>query len=347
MLWAGYYRPDVQCITCQYGSYYCPGENARYACGNTLVTRFTNPTSYSQCLCPQSGSYFTGSSCSLCVLPYYCPDLWNRFMCPLPIQASAMLSASTPTTPVYCACAGGTYGPGCIPCPSGYYCRESTTMRWNYARLFDVITTAPLTSTSALSDAIHGALLAYYTAPGNTDLVYGTDTLEYAYVYIYNSSHALTTSVTFHAMVMVQQTREAVGWVDAVTMYQAYASRTGGVVSSVASNNAYVLDRNMLNVAQPAQCPGGQVPNSAATDCMCRAGSYLSSRVLSSLVCSQCPQGTFKPSANTDSECTVCTGNSTNADVGATACDVPLVQSAAHRVVSSPLLVVLLIALLI
>ena len=286
------------------------------SCGADLVSLVPHPTSESMCMCPSSGSYYGGgASCAQCSSPSYCPDQWNSFTCPGISAAAHMTTSQAKTTPAYCVCADGFYGPACRPCPDGFYCKYGTTMA-NQAQLFDVSTTGVLSSVdiATLTEEIRLSLLNFFSLPANSPLIYDSDTTSYMYIKIYNTTHT-SNRYSYRAMVMVQLVRPAtIGWQDIVTR-NAY----GGAATAVLNNVAFISEAITLAVTQPARCTTGQ-PNVAATACVCQAGTYQASAPGAALSCLPCQLGTFMQTPNPSSACTICPLNATTTAEGSTAC---------------------------
>ena len=170
----GFYRVSGSCVACAAGPYYCSGGDTPTACGSGLRTLTGGANSSLQCLCQSTGTYNNPaitSGCTPCTVDTtsYCPDQWSIQSCPPHADAASMSASLGTTTPAYCACLGGYYGPGCTACPSGMACPHNAQAT-NVARLFVVVTQAGggvgAAGAQALVAAVLSVLQTYYSGPG-------------------------------------------------------------------------------------------------------------------------------------------------------------------------------------
>ena len=333
----GFYRNAGVCIACTPGQNYCPGGDSSQACGSQLSTSSTSSpnadpySQYSQCLCSRTGSYFppSGPLCALCdsTSISYCPDKWNIIPCPGTVDASLMSIALGTTTPAYCVCGDGLYGPGCIPCPPNNICPRNINP-YNMAQLFVIKTPKAVLNDAdiaALSATLNGALQVYYNGQVQS-LIYGSTPSEYVHLYVYNVSHATNYRDTYRIMVMVQQRTEDRGWVGVVTgATNLLSTQTQGAITSIVTDDSYTGASIQIPASRPEKCGELlQVPNpSKPTQCMCAAGAYTTTPP-PTLKCALCKSLTFssKPDSDTCANCP--SGWSTGGAAGATNCTTPI-----------------------
>lgn len=315
-----YYSQNSGCVACSLSNY-CPGnsDQAQYTCQpSALRTTVTAAYSSKQCLCPISGYYFNAQSqsCAMCAAGQYCPDQWNVFSCPSPMDVKR-ISSSSSITSSGCVCQAGTYGATCQPCPQGMICPASTgNTMVAQGKLFHV-KLGPASAgkcdvqrlRGSLTSTISSLLQVYFASAPQMGLT-ADNFAAYVYMNLYNTTNAADLTQPCTLMVTTHVATSSSNWVDFL-IQSAEASYLAGTANLVSGLTAWgTTDINAYAIVNvPMICPAMQVPDAASsyTRCICAAGAYATSISSSNTVtCTACPKDTYTSSPNTVLTCLKC-----------------------------------------
>ena len=353
------YYKDSEEDACQLclENYYCPGKSLGKKVCQSPLTSGTGSLSELQCICRTSGTYSSKSAtapslssqqqqstaattCNACEIGYFCPNRYDRF--PLPMRHRS--EASSAVAPSSYSCLPGFFGPGCRPCPANKVCNSLTKSR-NQAVVLKVSRTPAQNETSffneaALHSEIRSVLLAYFlSTPQTVSLIpnlHQKDTLE-QYTHLQRLIYTRQTHADLeHLSITVQipdddsiasitqpsLNWEQTGWINALLQYNFASSPLSGIsaLQTVSEDSVFVSTGSLLANA-PTDCStaSNQAPNSDSSECVCRAGAYMSKQT--PLTCSLCSVNTFLMTPNKLYLCNACpAGTSTKGLTGSSNC---------------------------
>jgi hypothetical protein len=289
------------CSDCPEG-YYCQ-DGLKTECGSGLTTiSSVNARSEWDCVCGlgrSAASTSSSVSCADCAVGAWCPNQWDSIACPGAVDLQRMGGTFNAIYPYACVCAAGSTGPGCTPCPVGYFCAAGATTVTNYVLGLSLSFVAYPQSSGAICDVLQQRLLVYFqkTDPG---------------VQIYCAYIAASTLRTRPLGVLMVQTISASQAERMAEIWSNFTSPAGDftVVATDTQTSSFDVASNV-----PKLCPvPGKIPLADGTSCQCAAGFKTSA----SNQCIACDANYYKAAPGVGG-CTACPSGTTSA-VGASVC---------------------------
>lgn len=299
--WAAVSGTTMSCQICSASSFFCEG-GVRRNCPDGTMTQMDGASSVNNCICPINGQFFAQSllspstRCTSCQAgDTWCPNRWLSLSCPG--NKRTLLtppSAGIPVSPIHCQCAGGFTGPGCVFCPDGFYCPDTSRSLATNLAVYYTFAQTPLTD--LVLGFIRAYFQTYFSVPATRPVNYNPNALD---LILYIQAVPLSNRTSFGIMVMIQVEGSAsqfTAWPSALQDYllQRRVNVTG---RDPLTSIPYSMQ---VPVNRPLQCMVSKVPDPSAVSCICAPG--FESR---GEQCSACPVNTFKANSGTGS-CVSC-----------------------------------------
>jgi len=328
----GYYELSGLCYVCPENSYCMNG--IRNLCSPSFLVSQQGSMYIQNCTCPNDAMYFNTQECTYCPKGSYCPDKWNRHICPGNVDVQ--LSTSTSMYPIGCVCSAGSEGAGCTICPPGYVCPDKPKKQVQNVAVRLEVREKPNNVSSAFIETlvcstIMPMIQSYFidAAPNSFFYMHKTETLLQRYYCVYHRSLDLLRHESyFIIMIQVDETENTV--VSGLfNTYQRIADLNNISTPSGAGNYVtylHTIPRPTTLISLPPMsaqqaiikgaCRTGEIPDASKIRCICQRGYEYQSLTA---ICSACHIGTFK-AVEGIGICTPCPFQTTSTGVGSSSC---------------------------